>query len=261
MPESGLKAGGKMEKFGGCEVVRTGKTEPVSMEFSSSPYHYCMQVLRAGQMLENCGLKSFTVFAYEVSEASSFTVNGRFVEVSRNQAFQVEHAEFKLRLEKGHAVFLLAGTRESYPGLEGISSRVCPEIKKVSKPWGHELWINGDSHPGYVLKQIFIRSGNRTSLQYHRKKEETIVLFSGKMRLHYKTGSCDNDSAGPQDVGYVDLEPLSALTNRPGVLHRMESLQDITVYEASTPHLDDVVRVSDDTGRGDGRIASEHGSR
>ena len=249
-----------MENFGGCEVIRGGVEGDDRFVFSEAPYHYSMQTLLAGQELDSRGLKSFTLFIYKLAERSAVTINGKAHDVSEGQAFQVEDTAFSLKLVQGRAVFLLAGIKESCAGRSGIVSTAYGNLKRVIKPWGHELWINGDSHPGYVLKQIFIKSGNRTSLQYHHEKYETLVLFDGRMRLHYKTGSCDNDSVTDGDLGHVDLTPLSSVTNRPGMLHRMESLSDITIYEASTPHLDDVIRVSDDSGRGHGRIATEHGA-
>jgi hypothetical protein len=44
----------------------------------------------------------------------------------------------------------------------------------------------------------------------------------------------------------------------PGILHRLEAITDILLYETSTPHLDDVVRVTDDSKRPNGRIEQEH---
>ena len=40
--------------------------------------------------------------------------------------------------------------------------------------------------------------------------------------------------------------------------HRVIALTDLILQEVSTPEVDDVVRIEDDAGRGDGRIAGEH---
>jgi hypothetical protein len=37
--------------------------------------------------------------------------------------------------------------------------------------------------------------------------------------------------------------------NTPGTIHQMEAVTDCDVLEASTPHLDDVVRLTDRYGR------------
>ena len=55
---------------------------------------------------------------------------------------------------------------------ENISS-----VKIVSKPWGHEKWIaSGKPDFKYALKEIFIKKGTRSSLQFHEFKEETKFL-------------------------------------------------------------------------------------
>ena len=52
-------------------------------------------------------------------------------------------------------------------------------IQRVEKPWGYELiWAKtGD----YVGKILHIKKGHKLSLQYHRQKEETILVSSGEM--------------------------------------------------------------------------------
>ena len=41
-------------------------------------------------------------------------------------------------------------------------------------------------------------------------------------------------------------------------VHRLKAISDIILYEVSTPHLDDVIRIADDKNRSHGRITSEH---
>jgi mannose-6-phosphate isomerase-like protein (cupin superfamily) len=51
----------------------------------------------------------------------------------------------------------------------------------VAKPWGHEtIWAKTDR---YVGKILHVRAGESLSLQYHRKKDETIRVLSGTLRL------------------------------------------------------------------------------
>ena len=45
---------------------------------------------------------------------------------------------------------------------------------------------------------------------------------------------------------------------KPGCIHRIEALEDLTIIESSSVELDDVIRMEDDTGRPNGRIESEH---
>ena len=47
-------------------------------------------------------------------------------------------------------------------------------------------------------------------------------------------------------------------SNVPNEIHRVFSIDDYISYETSTPELDDVIRIKDDTMRASGLILSEH---
>ena len=118
-----------------------------------------------------------------------------------------------------------------------------PEHKpvRVEKPWGYELiW----AHTGrYVGKVLHVRKGHALSLQYHRAKDETIHLLAGRLEL--QTGE------GPA-VEVRVLRPGESFHIPPGLRHRFSALEDCEVLEASTPGLDDVVRLEDRYGRAPG---------
>lgn len=109
----------------------------------------------------------------------------------------------------------------------------------VPKPWGHELiWAHTDR---YVGKILHIRAGESLSLQYHRVKDETVMVLSGRMRFeHYRDG---------EPPAVVELGPREPFHLPPGVRHRMTAIDDTDVLEVSTPELDDVVRLADRYGR------------
>lgn len=109
---------------------------------------------------------------------------------------------------------------------------------RVEKPWGYELiWAKTDR---YVGKLLHITAGHRLSLQYHRVKDETIHLFTGSMRLVIEENGA---------LVEKDMKPGESCRIRPGTTHRMIALTDCDVLEASTPELDDVVRIEDNYGR------------
>lgn len=114
------------------------------------------------------------------------------------------------------------------------------EIEQIPKPWGYELiWAHTKD---YVAKILFVRAGESLSLQYHRKKEETMFLESGDCLL--ESGTAETD------LSPVDFVPGSSFHIPPGVLHRITARTDCRIFEVSTPHLDDVVRLKDRYGRG-----------
>lgn len=114
------------------------------------------------------------------------------------------------------------------------------EGRVVKKPWGHELiWANTNL---YVGKILHIKAGHALSLQYHNQKDETIHLLRGEMI--YKV------SNGPDlPLEDVQLKEGESFRNTPGIVHYMEAITDCDVLEASTPHLDDIVRLNDRYGR------------
>ena len=118
-----------------------------------------------------------------------------------------------------------------------MSGRI--SVRFVPKPWGHEtIWAQTDQ---YVGKVLHIKAGQALSVQYHNAKDETIHLLRGHMIYRVK-----GSDGTLQDM---QLKEGESYRNEPGTVHQMEAVTDCDVLEASTPHLDDVVRLSDRYGR------------
>jgi mannose-6-phosphate isomerase len=119
--------------------------------------------------------------------------------------------------------------------------RFAVDVKRVEKPWGYELiYATTDRYCG---KLIFIRSGEQLSLQFHKAKDETIYIQSGRVALEIGEPGKHLDT---EVVG-----PGRAFRLVAGTVHRMRALEDATVLEVSTPEIDDVVRLEDRYGRAD----------
>ena len=222
------------------------------------PYEYYIYKSKSKDEILINELKSYTIFIMEKEDDCSILINEVNQTIDQLAAIQVEDQNTKISINGGSATLLIAGTMKSSPGLKGIFFTSFKNLYKVEKPWGHELWINGE-HKCYAFKQIFIKSGTKTSLQYHNYKQETNVLFSGEAKLHFKKSSnINNDDVEIKDIDSFKLYPISSIDVVPSTLHRIEAVNDILLYEISTPHLDDVVRVSDDAKRPSGRIPKEH---
>lgn len=127
------------------------------------------------------------------------------------------------------------------PNIEGLD-RWAFEPHTTEKPWGWELlWAHTDE---YVGKILFVRAGESLSLQFHREKDESWLVQSGRAKL--ELGAPGNAVLNEEVVG-----PGAAFRYRPGTVHRVTALEDTTILEVSTPHLDDVVRLEDRYGRAD----------
>jgi quercetin dioxygenase-like cupin family protein len=113
-------------------------------------------------------------------------------------------------------------------------------VIKIDKPWGYELlWAKTER---YVGKILHVRAGHALSLQYHNVKDETIYLWSGKLRL-------ETDVSGT--LVAHDLAPGDRMHIAPKTVHRMIAVEDCDIFEVSTPEIDDVVRLEDRYGRED----------
>lgn len=112
--------------------------------------------------------------------------------------------------------------------------------RRVDKPWGHEIiWAHTNR---YVGKILHINQGQKLSRQYHEVKDETLFVLKGVLILE----------TGPAASAKRTLVPAGRAFHLPqGTIHRFLSPDDeeCDLLEASTPELDDVVRLEDDYGR------------
>jgi mannose-6-phosphate isomerase len=111
---------------------------------------------------------------------------------------------------------------------------------RVAKPWGHELiWASTDR---YVGKILHIEPGHLLSLQYHEKKDETIYVLRGEIIFRVREpGSDETRELRMREGDSYHVTPLT--------VHQMEAVTSADLLEASTPELDDVVRLQDRYGR------------
>jgi mannose-6-phosphate isomerase-like protein (cupin superfamily) len=125
------------------------------------------------------------------------------------------------------------------PNLEGLDAWAV-EPRRVEKPWGYELvWAETDAYLGKVL---FVKAGESLSLQFHREKDESWLVQSGRAKLEL-------GSAGAAVLKEEVIGAGATFRFRPGTVHRITALEDTTIVEVSTAHPDDVVRLEDRYGR------------
>jgi mannose-6-phosphate isomerase-like protein (cupin superfamily) len=109
-------------------------------------------------------------------------------------------------------------------------------MKRIEKPWGFEEIITLNDR--YCFKRLFLKAGHKTSLQYHASKHETMYFLSGKawLEIHSGEGAVDRRVVGSGD--FAEVRPLT--------VHRVFAEEDTYYVEASTPEIQDVVRLQDD---------------
>jgi len=107
--------------------------------------------------------------------------------------------------------------------------------KEVIKPWGKEELL--EYNDKYVLKKLFMKSGEACSLQYHELKKETIYVISGKLKLYLGTNI--------ENLEQRILLPNDVITINPYVIHRLEGVDDSVYLETSSNEIWDVIRLED----------------
>jgi len=111
--------------------------------------------------------------------------------------------------------------------------------RRTEKPWGFELLFART--PNYAGKLIFVKQGHRLSLQYHEKKDETMYFYQGKALVEIE--------GSDGKLVPTTFLPGQSIRIPPHTKHRLKAIEDTTIFEVSTPELDDVVRLEDDYGR------------
>jgi len=114
------------------------------------------------------------------------------------------------------------------------------EPRRVEKPWGWELvWAETEHYLGKVL---FVKAGESLSLQFHREKDEAWYIESGRAKIEL-------GDAGEAALKEEVVAAPAYFRFPPGTVHRITAVEDTTIVEVSTAHLDDVVRLEDRYGR------------
>lgn len=114
------------------------------------------------------------------------------------------------------------------------------KARRIAKPWGHEFLFALEPRK-YAGKLLVINKGKRLSLQFHRRKLESLFVLKGRLTL----------TLGKKKV---TAAAGSTFTVPVGTVHRFEAKHGrVTLIEVSTTELDDVIRLQDDYGRSTGR--------
>lgn len=113
-------------------------------------------------------------------------------------------------------------------------------IETFIKPWGKEIKYAHTAN--YVGKILHVNEGERLSVQYHNKKDETMYVFSGKGFLHLYTMDEDGDPRLSSSVAFTEGVQYHI---PPKQIHSLEAVTDMIVLEVSTNNLNDLVRLKD----------------
>lgn len=117
-------------------------------------------------------------------------------------------------------------------------------LKWVPKGWGGEKWIvNNDKYCG---KLLYFVKGKKCSLHYHKLKDETFYIQSGKIRLLYSDNLEFFLEKSVEQYPFVGIGCFEIILTKgdsfhipPGRVHQMIALEDAELFEFSTQHFDE----------------------
>jgi len=95
---------------------------------------------------------------------------------------------------------------------------------EVEKAWGKEIWMANNEL--YCGKKLILNKGKRCSLHYHKLKDETFYLESGRIFLEIG-----------DDKMFVN--PGESIRVYPLTNHRFSGLENSVIIEISLHHEDD----------------------
>ena len=230
-------------------------------------YNYNYFSIKKTTYLKFSGTDLFFYILCCKDKNSKIIIGGKSAVLFQDELLRVKKKKSKeIKISTNTKVVILVVFKPSH--LKNISSSNIMKIKNiynVKKPWGYEKWLTGSTNKNYAFKKIFLKKGSKTSLQYHIKKIETNFLFSGNAKLHYMFKKIPlkkkNFLKISKSIKTKIIKNGSVINVNPKTIHRLEAISDLMLFEVSSPHLSDVVRVSDVTNRPDGKIKNEHSKK
>ena len=226
--------------------------------FAKTKYQYFFKNLKKNKTYKISKLSSFSIYVLDIIKKDKIFINDKRLNISVGDVLQLENLQVSIKSVCRNLKILIVGTNKSKLSKKSLKITKKTDIYKVNKPWGYELWLNG-RHKNYSFKKIFLKKNFRTSLQFHKKKMETNVIFNGTAELSYKKNRyISNLKVTKKDISLKKLPSISKIFVKPNTIHRIKALTNLILYEASTPELDDVIRISDDSDRKHGLIKKEH---
>ena len=245
--------------LGGNKILKLDRKKSKTIIGNSKYYFYYHYNLKKNEKIKLSKDTNFTVFILDCGYNHHVKLENRLVKIKKNIFFYFKKYQTLENLNNSIEI-LLVGKKTN--NLEGFYlKKKSSNFYKVSKPWGYELWINSINND-FAFKKIFIKKDFKTSLQFHELKRETNLILDGKAKLFYKKNKkIQNLNVLKKDIAFKKLEKNTIINVYPKILHRIKAVTNLLLFEVSSPHLKDVVRVADDTKRASGHIKSEHSKK
>tara|TARA_R110001592_G_scaffold292525_1_gene562009 strand:- start:336 stop:731 length:396 start_codon:yes stop_codon:yes gene_type:complete len=105
------------------------------------------------------------------------------------------------------------------------------------KGWGYEKWIVNKEE--YCGKLLFFKAGMKCSYHYHKVKDETFYLQSGRMVIRHCIDDSTDHNNFENECETNILEAGMSFYVPVSMRHQMEAITDCELYEFSTQHFEE----------------------
>jgi mannose-6-phosphate isomerase-like protein (cupin superfamily) len=117
--------------------------------------------------------------------------------------------------------------------------------KTSEMPWGYEIEWAGI----FRGKEIHLRADHRTSLKFHKGKQEVLYIQHGEVEAEIADESHFQDK-GKSPSRRVKLGPGDIINVQAGCAYRLTAIDDSIIFEISSGFSSDPpIRLEDDYGR------------
>ena len=245
-----------MKSLGGNKINTIDRNKKKVSVGKSKYYFYNYYNLHKNQKINLHNNLNCTLYVLNSAKNSFLKIGEKKIKILNNMCLYFTKYK-KIEILNGKLLILLIGKKRRNITNFYLKKKYS-NFYKVTKPWGYELWINS-LKDDFAFKKIYIKKNFQTSLQFHKFKRETNFIFNGKASLIYKKNKrIKNMKVTPNDLSSKVLQKNTVINIFPNKLHRIKAINNLTLYEVSSPHLKDVIRVKDDSERLSGHLKSEH---
>ena len=242
--------------LGGNIISKLDRKKNKTIIGNSKYYFYHHYRLKENEKITLSKNTNFTVYILDCGKNDYIKIENKLIKIKKN--IFIYFKKYQVLENLNNCIEILLVGKKSTNIKNFILKKKSSNFYKVIKPWGNELWINSINNY-FVFKKIFIKKDFKTSLQFHNIKRETNLILDGSAKLFYKKNNkIQNLKVLKKDIAFRKLKKNNIVNVYPKILHRIEALTNLLLFEVSSPHLKDVVRVADDTKRKSGHIKSEH---
>jgi NDP-sugar pyrophosphorylase family protein len=120
----------------------------------------------------------------------------------------------------------------SVDGLKDLEAVRREYENRDDKPWGYEkIIVNNEK---YLVKELYLKKGFCTSVHYHPHKDESMHVLEGEGYIDF-----------PKEKKKVTACTGSVIRIEPERVHSIVAKENLRIFEYSTPHPEDTVRVKD----------------